>query len=185
MREGTVQSRLFDLLGINETLKEVLIMAVQDHLTDKIFAMLRDQFQLHRRFRGIAFSMPYRQFVQGTGEPQQPIDRNTTPYVCLMVVLEKGQGEECMRIARAAGAAGGTIIHARGAGVPKTFYFPLMIEPQKDLLMIVTGRGLARAIRDAVYQGMALHQPGKGIIFSMPVNAAIGLYEGRGRGVKG
>lgn len=182
--EGTVQSRLVDLLGINETLKEVLIMAVPDELTDKVFAMLKDQFQMHRRFRGIAFSMPYREFVPGQGEKARAFDREGSPHVCLMAVVEKGQGIECMRLARAAGAQGGTIIHARGAGVPKTFYFPLVIEPQKDLLVMVTKRPLAPAIREAIYVGMALDQPGRGIIFDIPVTSTIGLYEQRGQGVK-
>lgn len=182
--EGTVQSRFFDLLGINETLKEVLLMAVPDALSDHIFTMLKTQFQLHKRFKGIAFSVPYRQWLPGTQQKPPQHDRDSLPYTCLMTVVEKGQGADCMAIARAAGAQGGTIIRARGAGVPKEFYFPLVIEPQKDLVLIVTQSSLSRSIKRAIFSGMGLHRPGSGIIFALPVLNTIGLYEERRQGVK-
>ena len=93
--------------------------------------MLREQFKLHKRFRGIAFSVPYRPWKPGD-DTAAPLPRPTNaPYLCLLTVVERGLGDECMAIAREAGAQGGTIIHAHGAGVPQDFYFPLVIEPQK------------------------------------------------------
>ncbi|HUM60151.1 MAG TPA: P-II family nitrogen regulator, partial [Clostridia bacterium] len=86
---------------------------------------------------------------------------------------------ECMKVARAAGARGGTIVHAHGAGVPQGVVFPLNIEPQKDILMIVTRRGQAPAIRRAIYEGMRLERRGAGIIFALPVTCTLGLYEER------
>jgi hypothetical protein len=63
--------------------------------------------------------------------------------------------------------------------VPQDFYFPLVIEPQKDLVMIVTPRASARRIRHAIYEGMRLERKGAGIIFALPVTRTLGLYEER------
>ncbi len=177
--EGTNPSRLLDVLGINQTHKEVLLIAVPQEVNDRLYGMLREKFRLHKRYKGIAFSVPYRQYEPG-GAPRIPAAReHSAPYVCLVAVLEKGLGAECMKIARAAGAVGGTIVNAHGAGVPQDFYFPLAIEPQKDIVMIVTQREAAPQIRKAIYTSMQLERKGAGILFVLPVTRTLGLYEER------
>ncbi len=178
--EGTMSSRLADWLGISQTQKEVLLIALPDDAVDGLYALLREEFQLHKRYKGIAFSVPYRAF-----DPEQPSGPHDfermkeAPYICLMAVLQRGLGEECMSHARAAGARGGTILHAHGAGVPQDFYFPLAIEPQKDIVLIVSPRETAPQIRDAVYAKMQLERKGSGILFALPVVRTLGLYEQR------
>ena len=182
--EGTMQSRLYDLFGINQTHKEVLLMAVPNDLNNSIYGMLKDEFRLHKRFRGIAFAVPFRRWQPDMPDELPAFDRSSTPYTLLTTVVAKGQGHDCMTIAREAGAVGGTIMHARGAGVPKDFYFPLIIEPQKDMLLIVAPAQEASRIRDSIYSRMGLEKAGAGIIFSMPVQSTIGLYDERRQGVK-
>lgn len=177
--EGTAPSRLANLLGISKTQKEVLLIAVPDEVKDNLYILLRQRFRMYKRYKGIAFSVPYRRFHAATGT-HRPFDRNEdAPYVCLMTIVEKGLGAECMAHARAAGARGGTIVHAHGAGVPQDFYFPLVIEPQKEIVLIVTQRENAPAIRDNIYTQMKLERQGAGILFALPVTQTLGLYEDR------
>lgn len=177
--EGTSPSRFASLLGFSQTQKEVLLIAVPDEVKDHLYSLLRKRFQLHKRYKGIAFSVPYRQFHPETGT-HRPFDRSeAAPYVCLMTVLERGLGAECMAHARTAGARGGTILHAHGGGIPQDFYFPLVIEPQKEIVLIVTQRENAPAIRNAIYNNMQLHRKGAGILFALPVTQTLGLYEER------
>ena len=175
--EGTLPSRWQDLLGINQTQKEVLLLAVPREQTDAIYGMLREEFHLHKRYKGIAFSVPYRQYRPDEAREGEAERALHSPHVCLMAVLERGLGSECMKVAREAGARGGTIIHAHGAGVPQEFYFPLNIEPQKDIVMIVVPRENAPQIRRAIYTQMQLERKGAGIVFGLPVTRALGLYE--------
>lgn len=175
--EGTMQSRLLDKLGINEIHKEILMTAVPEGVSDRLYETLSREFKLHRKFTGIAFSTPFRRWSP-EAHSLPALDRaENAPYRCLMTVLDKGRGHDCMKVARAAGAGGGTIIHGHGAGVPRDFYFPLMIEPQKDVLMIVAPSPKAPAIRSAIYRGMELDKPGNGIVFTLPVLNTVGLYE--------
>ena len=175
--EGTMPSRWLDILGINQSHKEVLLIAVTNDLLESVYAMLREEFQLHKRYKGIACSVPYRQFTPDGPPREEAVRATEAPYVCLMTVLDRGLGEECMKHARAAGARGGTIVHAHGAGVPQDFYFPLTIEPQKDIVMIVAKRESATQIRKAIYVNMQIERKGAGIIFALPVTRTLGLYE--------
>lgn len=180
--EGTMLSGLLDLLGISQTQKELLLMGVNEETAEQLYAMLREEFKLHKRYKGIAFSVPYLQFDPENKAPAVFSRVTGAPYVCLMTVLDHGLGPECMRVARQAGAQGGTILHAHGAGVPQDFTFPLMVEPRKDTVLIVTPQESAAAIRDAVYAGMRLERKGSGILFAMPVTRTLGLYEERQAG---
>lgn len=177
--EGTIKSKLLDKLGINEIHKEILMTAVPDGISDKLYETLSREFKLRRKYTGVAFSTPFRRWT-AESQPLPVLDRaEDAPYRCLMTVLDKGRGHECMKVARVAGASGGTILHGHGAGVPKDFYFPLMIEPQKDVVMIVLPSAKTPGIRSAIYTGMELNKPGNGIVFTLPVLNTVGLYEDR------
>lgn len=179
--EGTMHSPLLDLLGINEVHKEILMTAVPEGVSGRLFETLTREFRLHRKYTGIAFSTPFRQWLPGA-QPQAMPAWEDAPYCCLMIVVDKGRGHECMKIARTAGASGGTILRGHGAGVPKDFYFPLLIEPQKDVVMTVIPRGIMDAVRTAVFEGMQLGLRGNGILFTLPVLNTVGLYDGERRG---
>jgi nitrogen regulatory protein PII len=183
--EGTMQSPLLDMLGINQVRKEILMTAVPDGVSDKLYETLTREFKLHKKYKGIAFTTPFRRWSPDAHAIPVTDRAGDAPWRCLMTVVDQGRGHACMKVAREAGAAGGTIVHAHGAGVPKDFYFPLMVEPQKDVVMIVVPAGRADAIRNAIYTGMELAKPGKGIIFTLPVLNTVGLYQkDRREGVK-
>ncbi|MGI6634860.1 MAG: hypothetical protein ACOX7B_06775 [Christensenellales bacterium] len=175
--EGTMHSPLLDILGLNEVRKEILMTAVPKGISEKLYETLTREFKLHKKYKGIAFTTPFRRWSP-EAHTLPALDRaEDAPWRCLMVVVDKGRGHDCMKVARAAGAGGGTIIHAHGAGVPKDFYFPLMVEPQKDVVMMVVPADRAEGIRNAIYTGMELAKPGAGIIFTLPVINTVGLYE--------
>jgi nitrogen regulatory protein PII len=178
--KGTLQSRIFDILGINQTQKEILLMAVPDHASQGIYGLLKEEFKLHRRFKGIAFSVPFRAWTKDTKEPQSNSNRHLNPhYVCVMAVIEKGKAEDCMAAAKSAGAQGGTIIAARGAGVLQDFYVPLLMEPQKEIVLIVLPHETAVSVREAIFNQMELDKQSSSIVFLLPVLDTIGLYEER------
>lgn len=175
--EGTLPSRWQELLGINQTQKEVLLIAVPDEAQDSFYEMLKAEFHLHRRYSGIAFSVPYRQYRAGEDAEAQGIRALDAPHICLVTIVEKGLGEACMRLAREAGAQGGTIVHAHGAGVPQHFVYPIAIEPRKDMVMTLVRREIAPRVRERIFTGMRLERKGAGIIFALPVTRTLGLYE--------
>lgn len=178
--KGTLKSRFFDILGINQTQKEILLMAVPDHASAGVYSLLKEEFKLHKRFKGIAFSVPFRSWKSDTGEAQNQVNRNLDPhYVCVLAVVEKGKAADCIVAAKTAGAQGGTIIQARGAGEIQDFYVPLLMEPQKEIVLIVLPQSTAVKVRDAIYSNLQLDKQGSGVVFLLPVLHTIGLYEER------
>ncbi len=178
--EGMVQARLLEWLGLTEIQKEILMIPASRELSDKLYRMIDGERMFHKRNSGIAFSIPF-QRCQLPIEQQQP-DREpdiAPTHYCIITVVDKGRGRSCIKAARAAGARGGTLIHARGAGTPADFYVPLVIEPQKEVLMIVANRDKAPQIRNRMYADLELSKAGNGIIFMLPVVQAVGLVEDR------
>ncbi|HHU74664.1 MAG TPA: P-II family nitrogen regulator [Clostridiales bacterium] len=178
---GTVQSKLMEKMGLTETHKEILMISATDQLCDDLHKILSENLNFSKRNKGIAFTIPFRRwkpkdFEQGQ---EKTTNRMEPPYFCIMTIIDKGRSRDCVKAARAAGARGGTIIHGRGAGIPTDFYFPLVIEPQKDIVMIVTTKDKVTSIREKIISDLELEKAGNGIIFILPVIKASGLFENR------
>ena len=94
-----------------------------------------------------------------------------------MTIIDKGKSNDCIKAAKAAGATGGTVMHGHGAGVPTDYYFPLIIEPQKDIVMVITVKDNVRPIKDRIVKELELYKEGNGIIFVLPVIKMSGLLE--------
>lgn len=185
--QGTVQSKLLDFLGLNETHKEILMIPASGGLDTRLHDILSDTFKLSKRNKGIAFSVPFKRWTADTCEQEHNIsleDERFTHY-CLITIVEKGRSRDCILAARAAGARGGTVIRGHGAGVPADSYFPLAIEPQKDTVLIVAKKDKTAAIREKIFIDLELDKPGNGIIFTLPVSNTSGLYENRSEERKG
>lgn len=170
-------------LGITETHKEILVIETSDGLCDNIQEALNEEFEFTKRNKGIAFSIPFMRWQLKDSKEQRelPKDINTVRF-CIMTIVDKGKSKDCIESAKAAGAKGGTIIHGRGAGIPTDFYFPLVIEPQKDIIMIVTGKDKVAQIKERISSELELEKTGNGIIFVLPVLKAHGLIEDRPNG---
>jgi nitrogen regulatory protein PII len=181
--EGTIQSKLLEKLGLTEAHKEILMIPATDELCDKLFEMLRRSFMFSKRNKGIAFSIPFKRWqLQASGQERKDASKKVKySHFCIITIVDKGRGKDCIKAARAAGAKGGTLIHGRGAGIPTDFYFPLVIEPQKDIVMIVTTKGKVNPIKKRISSELELEKTGKGILFILPVIKTSGLFENRSK----
>ena len=176
--EGTMASPILDFFGINQSQKEVLLIAVPDEVTESFYGMLRTEFNFHHRYKGIAFSVPYRAINKDTKKREEVTKDYHAAHICLMTVLERGLAEECMRVARAAGARGGTILHGRGStGKEAQTIFGIEIEPEKEIVLILTPVDITQRVFDAIAQKMDIDAPGNGIMYVEPIATTRGLFE--------
>mgnify|MGYP001449985604 CR=1 FL=1 len=179
--EGTLQSKLLEKIGLTEIHKEIVVVPASDDLSDKLHDTLNMAFSFSKSNKGIAFTIPFRRWqLQGSGDDE--ITKiasayDNASYFCIVTIVDKGKSKACIKSARAAGAKGGTLIHGRGAGIPADFYYPLVIEPQKDIILIITPRDKVAPIRDRISTELELEKPGKGILFILPVIETSGLFE--------
>ena len=97
----------------------------------------------------------------------------------IFCVVNAGFTEAVMDAAREFGANGGTVIHARGtANSEAERLFGISIQPEKEIVMILVPSEIKDDILHALYKAVGLKTPGQGIAFSMPVDAAVGLFDG-------
>ena len=98
------------------------------------------------------------------------------PYELIISVVNNGYTDLVMEGARKAGARGGTVLTARGTGNPEIEkFFGVVITPEKEVVLILVKEELRADIMRAVAGEFGLDSPGKGIVFSLPVEESIGL----------
>lgn len=181
---GTVQDRLLKFLGAYEVRKEILVAAVASRdLEENLYGRLDEKFNLHKPQTGIAFSLPLGQlaaidgrqveFMRGAKGGRQML------YEAIFVIVNKGLSVEVLEAAQGAGSTGGTVIHGRGSGTEeKAKLFNIAIEPEKDIVLILSKREKTEDITGAIEKRLRITEPGAGIIFVLGVSRTLGLYEG-------
>ena len=96
----------------------------------------------------------------------------------ILCIVNEGYSETVMESAKAVGAKGGTIIHARGtANKEAEKFFRITVQPEKEIVMILVPVGIKEDVLHALYKSVGLNTPGQGIAFSMPVDNVIGLTD--------
>lgn len=97
-------------------------------------------------------------------------------YSLLLAIVRRGFCENVMMAAQAAGAKGGTVMHARGTGsLDASKVWGVTIEPEKDIILILTEKSVRQDIMKAIYKEAGLTTEGNGIVISLPVEDVIGI----------
>lgn len=179
---GTASSRILNYLGIGETDKAVFFSILPASLAIETMYKLDEKFEFKRPGHGIAFRAKitkgcYRKIVplpaeEDGGETME--NKKTTDLV--LVVVNPGYTEEVMEVARAQGATGGTVLHARGCGLTGAEkFFGVTIQPEKELIMIVAKDEISCNIMESIAKEVGPGTDAGAVSFSLPVNDAIGI----------
>ena len=93
-------------------------------------------------------------------------------------IVNAGFSDTVMDAAKEFGAKGGTVIHARGtANKEAEKFFQILIQPEKELVLILVPKIIRDDILHALYKAVGLKTAGQGIAFSLPVDNVIGLFD--------
>ena len=94
----------------------------------------------------------------------------------IFCIVNDGFSDKVMERARELGATGGTVIRARGtASLEAEKIFNIVIQPEKEIVMIIVEAKIRNDILHALYKHFGLDTPGQGIAFSVPVDNVVGL----------
>lgn len=190
---GTVSSGLLNLLGIKSQRKDVIGLLLSSKRAAELMDYFDEVFEFSKPGHGIAYSTRVLGAVglqaQDAGNEQMCEKAGTNTVhgverVCmfkkLTVIVDRGMSGDVMDIALKAGVRGGTILHGRGAGAEMaTSLFGIEIEPEKELVIILTPDDLVDRVVQALTEGLHLDEPAKGILFVEPILDARGLFEMR------
>ncbi len=181
--KGTVKSHILEVLGLNESKKEIVLIIAKKEIEDELHYRITERFNLEKPNHGIAFSLPVKT-VLGARNYCTPTKKdkigglNKMAYDVIFTVVEKGMAEDVVDAATLAGSMGATIINARGSGIHEDNRFLAMkIEPEKEVIMIITEKEKTDNIISNINKTMQIEEPGKGIIFVLDVNKTSGLLK--------
>lgn len=182
---GTVKNELLNILGILDIRKEIVFSIIDGKEEDVFFDKLCQEFHLDKPHKGIAFSMSLEYFVkiknsESVANPGSAGSGgvNDLQYKAIFVIVDKGSVEDVLEAAESAGSTGATVIHSRGSSSKeKETLFGIKIEPEKDIILILSKVQKATSIVEAIEQRLKINQSDAGIIFVLDVSKAIGLYE--------
>lgn len=179
---GAVNNRILDFLGITEVRKEIVTMVVEKELASAAIKGISEEMEFSKEHNGIAFSLSITEFIgkNNSGSNDLNYDNNNevknSVYKIIYVIVDKGKGEDVIDAANKAGARGGTILNARGAGIHEVQkLFSMEIEPEKEEVFIITETSLKDGIIESIKNDLKIDEPGNGILFVMDVNEAYGL----------
>lgn len=101
-----------------------------------------------------------------------------TDHELIFVIANEGYSDLIMEAARGAGAAGGTVIKAKGTGAEYTEkFFGFSIASEKEIHLLVTPAQGRNNIMKAIMEKAGLESKAQSIVFSLPVSHALGLRQ--------
>lgn len=181
MADGTIRHGLLNFLGITDTRKEIIMMAAERESADHALKALDRELEFSKLNHGIAYMT---QLCKVTGaasldcKAEDEDGEGEYMYQVINAIVDKGRAEEVIEAAADAGAKGGTIINARGAGIHETRrVFSIEIEPEKEIVMIIAKNELVEGIIQSINERLEMDKPGNGIIFVQRAIKTFGLYE--------
>lgn len=183
---GTASSRILDYFGLSETEKDVVLTLVGADRVREVMEAANEKFQFKNPGRGVLFTLPLsgvsgqvpRVLCKEPGRHGEECTRveNASCYDLIVVIVNRGSLDTVMDAARSEGARGGTVLHARrvGGGEQESL-LGFSLEPEKEVVAILSPRGQKQAIMQAVSRAAGLTTPAGGVLFSMPVEDMMGL----------
>ena len=177
---GTAVQETLSTLGLEKTEKAVLFAMITADTWPRLQKGLRRKLQIDVPGTGIAFIVPVssiggkRALQHQTFTVEEESTLKDTRYELLLVIANQGHTGPIMDAARAEGAGGGTVIHAKGTGMEGAAHFMgVELVNEKELVLIVSRTAQKNQIMKAI---MRKADPKAGaIVFSLPVTDTAGL----------
>lgn len=186
LAHGTANRRILRYLALDET-EKMLCMTV---LTGRKWLEVKRAMSVRLRIEapgvGIAYAIPlsavggkreltYLTDGQGFEKGAESALKGTEQEL-LIAISNQGYSEQVMDAARAAGARGGTVIHARGTGQNKAERFlGISLASEKDVTLIVTPIEKKAEMMQSIIRGAGPETKAGAIVFSLPVTDTAGM----------
>lgn len=183
---GTAGSEVLDYFGLEASEKAVIFSVVTDETWRKVKKGLETRLKIDIPGRGIAFIIPLssiggrRELMfltehQGYEKGEETTLKDTT-HELLVVIANHGYIDLIMDAARSAGAAGGTVIHAKGTGMERAEQFlGVSLAAEKEMIFIVSKKEQKNGIMKAIMDQAGMESKARSIVFSLPVTSTAGL----------
>jgi len=183
---GTATSDILDYLGLESTEKDFIIALAPAIKIPHVLNGLAADFHLQKAGNGIAFTVPLSsvsaRVPQILCKPEnleeiEEIDmENETKFELVLSIIAHGTADVVMEAAKSVGATGGTLLHGRRVGYEDVEnIFGFTIQPEKDILAILTPQENRLAIMQKIAEVAGIHTESRALVLSLPVDEIMGL----------
>ena len=178
--QGTATREILDCLGLEATEKAVLLCVTAR--SPRLVRRAAKELWLDVPGRGILMTVPVSSIGGAAArdyllqqEAEKSMEKEIT-HELLVVITNQGHTDMVMDAARAAGATGGTAVHAKGTGteLAKKF-FGVSIAAEKELIFILTLEETRVPIMKAIMAQAGMQTEAQSLVFSLPVSDIAGL----------
>ncbi len=184
---GAASESTLNLLGLENSEKMAYFAPLVHNTAVAMMDALTREVQIDLPERGIALLLPLssisgesalRIFADGHEYDEmikEPYEMDTEKEL-IVVICENGHIEEVMKAARAGGAGGGTVLHAKGTGTAMAQKFwGITLAEEKEMVMIVTRTDRKKEIMRSIATAAGPATPARAVSFSLPVTDTAGL----------
>ncbi|MDO5037254.1 MAG: P-II family nitrogen regulator [Tissierellia bacterium] len=177
---GTAQKSLMDYLGLGDNKKEIVVILDTHKKIQEIINHVAKKLHFEKPNHGVAYIEGASQIYgslscSGVSRGQREEEKM---YNAIYTIVEKGWAQEVIGAAQEAGAPGGTVINARGAGYKRAQrVFNMTIEPEKEIVLIIAKEDQTQAIAKAITDRIELDKPATGILYITQVLQTFGMVD--------
>ena len=186
--QGTATTEILDCLGLEAT-EKVVLLCVTPRSARLVRRAAKDLW-LDVPGRGILMTVPVssiggataRDYLLQQQETEESMEKERN-HELIIVITNQGCTDKVMDAARAAGATGGTSIHAKGTGAELARKFlGVSIAAERELIFILARTEDRSPIMKAVMSQAGIHSAAQSLAFSVPVSDIAGLRQLDGEG---
>ena len=189
---GTASNDVLSTLGLEATEKSVMFSVVTPKVKDVLMRELVDTMRIDRPGSGIAVCL-HLSSVGGrnaldyliSGKPDAQPDMtvkeedlmNESGYQLIVAITNTGYTDTVMEAASAAGARGGTVIHARATDAENAGkFFGMAITEEREMIFLVTPADTRAAIMQSIMEKAGAGTEAQTAVFSVALDDTAGLY---------
>lgn len=180
---GTATSEHLSVYGLDATEKVVISGVASGEEAAQLLKAAKRKLFIDIPGNGVMLTVPLKSVAGGKtlayltdsqktgGKPSMEFK-----HELIIVILNEGYADFVMDAARAAGAGGGTVLHAKGTGSRRAEkFFGVSLAEEKDLIYIVAHSDEKAAIMRAISEKAGPGTKAGAICFSLPISSVAGL----------
>lgn len=183
---GTAKGKHLALYGLEATEKAIVAAVADGEKTKQLIKNAKRKLFIDIPGNGVMLAVPLKSV--GGGRTLAYLTDNTTPdggkpemnfeHELILVILNQSYMDDVMDAARSAGAAGGTVLHAKGTGAKYAEkFFGVSLANEKEVILIAARTEEKTAIMKAIADHTGPETPAGAICFSLPISTVAGLRQ--------
>ena len=180
---GTATSEHLAIYGLDATEKYVISGVGNGDEAEGLIKSAKRKLFIDIPGNGVMLTVPLKSVAGGKtlayltdeqklgGAPRMDFE-----HELIIVILNEGYADLVMDAARAAGAGGGTVLHAKGTGSKRgEKFFSVSLADEKDMIYISAHKDEKAAIMRSINEQAAPGTKAGAICFSLPISSVAGL----------